>query len=80
MLSFTNPAAVEFSVLIAVGGCACPNSLKKVRIDMATCVLWYTPAVSDSAADDTTCRNTLHLTKTGAFGDPQCRTDTAFVR
>ena len=62
------PWEVLLSVLIVVGGCGCPISIKVVRFGTAALLLWYMPTVSASAAEDITLRMVLHSGRIGLFG------------
>ena len=54
MLSLAIPHAVELSTWMGVGGCGYPISSRVVRSMAASFMLVKSPAVSASAADETT--------------------------
>ena len=55
-------AAVALSVYTGVGGCRCPKEFDICRIICAVWQLEKMPAVSASAAEETTCLSILHST------------------
>ena len=61
------PQAVELSTWTGVGGCGCPISSKAVRKAVAFFMLVIKPAVSASAADETTTLITPVGVKIGAL-------------
>ena len=64
---FAMPQAVELSTWTGVGGCGCPISSKAVRNAVASFMLVNSPAVSASAADETTTLMTPVGVKMGAL-------------
>jgi len=54
MVRFAIPHAVELSTWMGVAGCGCPISSKAVRSAVPSFMFVNNPAVSASAADETT--------------------------
>ena len=67
ILLCTNKIAVVLSVLVAVAGCGCPNSLIIYCRGMDVWALWKIPAISASQEDATPWRNVLHLISNAPF-------------
>ena len=62
-----NAFAVALSVLMGVGGCKWPSSVR-ICWTLAVCELWKMAAVSASASFDTKWQMVLHSVSIGPFG------------
>ena len=54
------PLAEDIAVLIGIGGCRCPISMRVMRITAASCPFWKRAASLASAAEARPLRNRLH--------------------
>ena len=67
MPEFTNPSAVELSVLRGLYGCLWSNMIKSDRIPIAVLPLFKVPHVLASGAEDTILQILLHSVWIGQF-------------
>ena len=68
-VEFAKEVTVELSVRMGVAGWGCPSACNILLMSMATLQLKKSPAVSASAAEETTCLSKWHSICTGPLLD-----------